>query len=92
MKLGTVFIYDDVSRPAQVGQSESRRLKYGHGPNPIILVPQPSDDPNDPLVRKLDSCNIADADGSRIGRYGSETWYLGQSPVMLKSSYFTRSS
>lgn len=92
MKLGTVFIYDDVSRPAQVGQPGSRQLKYGYGPDPIILVPQPSDDPNDPLVRKLDSCNIADTDGSRIGHYGSGTWYLSQSPVILKSSYFTRFS
>lgn len=37
----------------QDGQLESRRLKYDRsGPIPIRLVPQPSDDPNDPLVRK----------------------------------------
>ena len=49
--LGTVLIYHDASRPTQLEQSESRRLKYGSGPVPVILVPQPSDDPNDPLVR-----------------------------------------
>ena len=47
--LGTVFVYDHVSRPTQ---PESRPLKYGNGPVPVILVPQPSDDPNDPLVSK----------------------------------------
>lgn len=47
---GTSFIYDDASRPAQEGQLELRRLKYDRsGPVPVILVPQPSDDPNDPL-------------------------------------------
>lgn len=48
--LGTVLIYEDGSRPTRAGQPESRRLKYGSGPVPVILVPQPSDDPNDPLV------------------------------------------
>ncbi|CAF9904363.1 MAG: hypothetical protein ALECFALPRED_007536 [Alectoria fallacina] len=47
---GTAFIYDDTSRPAQQGPLESRQLKYDRsGPVPVILVPQPSDDPNDPL-------------------------------------------
>lgn len=48
---GTAFMYDDASRPTQDGQLESRRLKYDttSGPIPVILVPQPSDDPNDPL-------------------------------------------
>ena len=53
MILGTAFIYEDASRPTQDGQLESRRLKYDRsGLRAIILVPQPSDDPNDPLVRK----------------------------------------
>lgn len=43
---GTVYIYEDASRPTR---PDSRRLKYG---NDLILVPQPSEDPNDPLVRK----------------------------------------
>ena len=47
---GTSFVYDDASRPAQEGEPDSR-LKYDtSGRVPIILVPQPSDDPNDPLV------------------------------------------
>ena len=44
---------DDASRPATSTNIDSR-LKYDRsGPEPIILVPQPSDDPNDPLVRSL---------------------------------------
>lgn len=44
---GTSFVLDDASRDVE-GNSA---LKYDHsGPIPIILVPQPSDDPNDPLV------------------------------------------
>ena len=35
-------------------------LKYDRsGPHPILLVPQPSDDPNDPLVRPILSPNRA---------------------------------
>jgi MFS family permease len=46
---GTTFVYDDASRPAHDGELDSR-LKYDTtGAVPIILVPQPSDDPNDPL-------------------------------------------
>lgn len=46
--LGTSFVLDDISRPADATHST---LKYDrNGPTPIILVPQPSDDPNDPLV------------------------------------------
>ena len=53
MILGTAFIHDDATRPTRDGELESGRLKYDRsGPIPIILVPQPSDDPNDPLVRK----------------------------------------
>ncbi|KAI9815845.1 MAG: hypothetical protein M1826_001943 [Phylliscum demangeonii] len=52
---GTVHVLEDQSRP-RPGPSESDAtaaktgLKYDRsGPVPIILVPQPSDDPNDPL-------------------------------------------
>ncbi|KAI9670447.1 MAG: hypothetical protein M1829_004770 [Trizodia sp. TS-e1964] len=42
---GTVFVLDDASR-----SSTTPNLKYDRtGPVDIILVPQPSDDPNDPL-------------------------------------------
>jgi len=48
---GTSLVYDDASRPAEPGVMDAR-LKYDTTrPVPIILVPQPSDDPNDPLVR-----------------------------------------
>jgi hypothetical protein len=47
---GTSFVYDDASRPVAPGSTDSR-IKYDEsGPVKIILVPQPSDDPNDPLV------------------------------------------
>ncbi|KAK4698040.1 hypothetical protein P7C71_g108, partial [Lecanoromycetidae sp. Uapishka_2] len=46
---GTSFVYDDASRLVLDGELDSR-LKYDRtGAVPIILVPQPSDDPNDPL-------------------------------------------
>lgn len=41
---------DDASRPT-LPQDVDANLKYDRrGAVPIILVPQPSDDPNDPLV------------------------------------------
>lgn len=47
---GTSLVYDDASRPAEPSVMDTR-LKYDTTrPIPIILVPQPSDDPNDPLV------------------------------------------
>ncbi|PGH28940.1 hypothetical protein GX50_08326, partial [[Emmonsia] crescens] len=46
---GTSFILDDDSSTAEQ-LAPNPNLKYDHtGPVPIILVPQPSDDPNDPL-------------------------------------------
>ncbi|CZT42732.1 related to transporter protein HOL1 [Rhynchosporium secalis] len=46
---GTTRYFDDPERP-QVATSETAGLKCDtSGPVPIILVPQPSDDPNDPL-------------------------------------------
>lgn len=45
---GTTRYFDDPDRPQVAG--EDTRLKCDtSGPVPIILVPQPSDDPNDPL-------------------------------------------
>ena len=47
---GTTRYFDDPNRP-QEAQPESSHLKCDtSGKVPIILVPQPSDDPNDPLV------------------------------------------
>ncbi|KAI9818152.1 MAG: hypothetical protein M1827_000777 [Pycnora praestabilis] len=49
LQSGTAFVLDDASRPIEAGAIDSR-LKYDtSGSVPIILVPQPSDDPNDPL-------------------------------------------
>ena len=46
---GTVYVLDDVSRTAVEAERDthSKRDKTGQ----IILVPQPSDSPDDPLVR-----------------------------------------
>ncbi|EEP82993.1 conserved hypothetical protein [Uncinocarpus reesii 1704] len=47
-KQGTTYVLDDDS--SSVEQTETPNVKYDRtGPVPIILVPQPSDDPNDPL-------------------------------------------
>ena len=79
--IGTSFVYDDASRPVQDGELDSR-LKYDRsGSVPIILVPQPSDDPNDPLVRSFSPRNLFFIMEStiriliayRIGHYGSAT-------------------
>jgi hypothetical protein len=54
---GTVYVLDDASRTAiQVEQdTHSKRDKTGQ----IILVPQPSDSPDDPLVRLPVFCNAS---------------------------------
>jgi hypothetical protein len=46
---GTVYVLDDASRTAVEAERDthSKRDKTGR----IILVPQPSDSPDDPLVR-----------------------------------------
>merc|ERR1711881_390840 len=47
---GTAFVVDDEQRRAETDTILDENLKYDRsGPVPIILVPQPSDDPNDPL-------------------------------------------
>ncbi|KAG5290186.1 MFS transporter [Histoplasma ohiense] len=46
---GTTFILEDDSSTVEQ-LAPSLHLKYDHsGPTPVILVPQPSNDPNDPL-------------------------------------------
>ena len=48
---GTALVYDD-ERKRDLAQSAARsHLKYDKT-GKILLVPQPSDDPNDPLVRQ----------------------------------------
>ncbi|KAH7031182.1 major facilitator superfamily domain-containing protein [Microdochium trichocladiopsis] len=47
---GTTRYFDDPDRPQTADTADARGLKCDHsGPIPIILIPQPSDDPNDPL-------------------------------------------
>ena len=51
---GTTYILDDASRTAVVSERDthSKRTKNGA----FILVPQPSDSAEDPLVRKTATC------------------------------------
>lgn len=70
---GTSFVYDDVSRPGENAQLDSY-VKYDRtGHVPIILVPQPSDDPNDPLVSRFLEQTWWSLIECRIGHYGSAT-------------------
>ncbi|KAL8674675.1 MAG: hypothetical protein Q9168_000907 [Polycauliona sp. 1 TL-2023] len=48
--VGTSYVLDDATRPAIPPSPGTVPLKYDKS-NTIILVPQPTDDPNDPLVR-----------------------------------------
>ena len=75
---GTSFVLDDASRPPQAGGINSR-LKYDGS---IILVPQPSDDPNDPLVRtqSYTSQAVKLLTRGRTGHYGSATPFSPSSP------------
>jgi hypothetical protein len=51
---GTVLLADNASGIENTEAVISQRLKHGTGKNAhIVLVPQPSYDPNDPLVRAL---------------------------------------
>jgi hypothetical protein len=50
--LGTSYMLDDEKRRETEQLTIDPNLKYDTtGKTPIILVPQPSNDPNDPLVR-----------------------------------------
>lgn len=49
MLVGTSYLLDDASRPAIPQNLNANDVKYDKS-NTIILVPQPTDDPNDPLV------------------------------------------
>ena len=66
--LGTTNVFDSI----QHSREDNSTLKR-HGD--IILVPQPSDDPNDPLVSTLypSICGLLDSDPFRTGRCGSGT-------------------
>lgn len=73
---GTARVYDDDGK-RDLAQSAARRgLKYDRT-GKILLVPQPSDDPNDPLVRQptfsaLGMRRYTDL-RQRTGRCGNET-------------------
>lgn len=73
---GTAFVLDG-DRKREVAQDAARtHLKYDKT-GKILLVPQPSDDPNDPLVRcsliRHTSSTSTDTDDARTGRSGAAT-------------------
>jgi len=52
---GTAILHDDAT--AGIAGEAAAGLKHGTGRNAhIVLVPQPTEDPNDPLVRKPRPC------------------------------------
>jgi hypothetical protein len=58
---GTVILDDGVLPDVLEATGGLKHSKGKHGDH-IVLNPQPSDDPNDPLVRKMQSCPILDTD------------------------------
>lgn len=75
--LGTVNVFEE--NQAREHVQPNTGLKYDtSGPKPIILVPQPSDDPNDPLVRAPNclACRIPNNPISRTGQSGVATLYF----------------
>lgn len=90
---GTSYILDEKDHPHNRTTVDSS-LKYDRsGPEPIILVPQPSEDPNDPLVcckflvkRKKKKMNWAWLHSderisiNRTGHDGSEMPFLSSCP------------
>ena len=71
MQPGTTRYFDDPERP-QIATGNTTGLKCDtSGPLPIILVPQPSDDPNDPLVGTISISLVCTTNAiARTGRYG----------------------
>ncbi len=68
---GTSLLFDH-------SKHNTATTKHASGHNAeLLLVPQPSDSPNDPLVRTVDprlSCNAHLA--RRTGHYGRKTWLI----------------
>lgn len=77
---GTALVYDDDRKRDLAQTAAQSHLKYDKT-GKILLVPQPSDDPNDPLVsggahsalRYEDVVYGLHTDGDRTGRYGNAT-------------------
>lgn len=80
-RIGTSFVVDNAARRAETNTSLDPSLKYDRS-GTIILVPQPSDDPNDPLVCIFISPfrSYAANRHDRTGHYGDATSYCSSSP------------
>ena len=69
---GTVNVWQEAQRDAELLESARHLKKTKDGRK--ILVPQPTDDPNDPLVIAILSIPLgAITYEIRIGHYGNET-------------------
>jgi hypothetical protein len=69
---GTVYVYDAQQRHAELLETAQHLKRDKNGRT--ILVPQPSNDPNDPLVSQSGFARFPGALTSfRIGRFGSAT-------------------
>ena len=82
---GTAYVLDDERRKAAEHLTIDPNLKYDtSGKTPIILVPQPSDDPNDPLVCAPDSARRRSPNKlPRTGQYGAAISFSSSSLLML---------
>lgn len=68
-------------------------LKYDtSGKTPILLVPQPSDDPNDPLVRAYPFSQFFTYEKLRTGPLPNEIAYYSSSPFCQSSLLLYRLS
>lgn len=68
---GTVYVYEADQRQAELLEAAHNLKRDKEGRR--ILVPQPSNDPNDPLVSFQEAFSKPEADQSRIGRSGRGT-------------------
>jgi hypothetical protein len=71
-RTGTATVLDDEARLREENAVHNPHLKYDPT-GTIILVPQPSNDPSDPLVSPCVLKGILLLNISRIGHYGDAT-------------------
>lgn len=80
---GTTYVLEDAASSQHNAYPDHHQpgLKYDRsGPVPILLVPQPSDDPYDPLVcanwtSLLTRSSFLIHITHRLGHYGNATWF-----------------
>ncbi len=89
---GTVYVYESEQRHAELLQA-ARHLKRDRTGR-MILVPQPSDDPNDPLVsrdsmvdrlRTTDLCRTGLSGNATLSLESSALCHVSRLPLLLYS-------